>query len=159
VIGDFVGGDKMSITFHCDHCGKKIEAHDSAGGKWGKCPACGNKLYVPAPLEDDALKLAPVDESEEARRKRLMAESYQITQDILQERETPDGPGTVPPEPAVSVAPLSDDELTQTIVHYLRLMADGELDRADDTADLIVPFGRRALEIVERISVSDMPEG
>ena len=64
----------MAITFHCDYCGKKIEAADSAGGKWGKCPACHNKLYVPALEPDDALKLAPVDETDLEREKRLLAE-------------------------------------------------------------------------------------
>jgi DNA-directed RNA polymerase subunit RPC12/RpoP len=43
----FLKGGKMAITFHCGHCGKKIEAPDSAGGKWGKCPSCHNKVYVP----------------------------------------------------------------------------------------------------------------
>ena len=81
----------MAIVFHCDHCGKKVEAQDSAGGKWGKCPACHNKIYVPAPHAGEELKLAPVDESEEEREKRLMAETHQLTQDILLEREVPEG--------------------------------------------------------------------
>ena len=38
----------MTISFHCAHCGKKMEAPDDAGGKWGKCPRCHNKLYVPS---------------------------------------------------------------------------------------------------------------
>ena len=38
----------MGITFHCEYCGKKIQAPNEAGGKWGKCPACSHKLYVPA---------------------------------------------------------------------------------------------------------------
>jgi len=145
----------MPITFHCNHCGKKIEAQDSAGGKWGKCPACGNRLYVPAPVEDDELKLAPVDEIDEATRKRLIAETYQLTQDILQERESPDSRGG---EPGVSVPQLSDEELTQIIVRYLRLMADGELDQADDVGRVIVPFGKRALKILDRVALSDLPE-
>ncbi|MCX5636391.1 MAG: hypothetical protein NTX52_01690, partial [Planctomycetota bacterium] len=62
----------MAIIFHCNHCGKKIEAADSAGGKWGKCPACHSKLYVPRPEPDEELKLAPIDETEEEKRKRLM---------------------------------------------------------------------------------------
>ena len=134
----------MPITFHCSHCGKRIEAQDSAGGKWGKCPVCGNRLYVPAPVEDEELKLAPVDEIDEATRKRLIAETYQLTQDILQERDTPDGGG----EPGVSVPQLSDEEL----------MADGELDQADDVGRVIVPFGKRALKILDRLALSDMPK-
>ena len=79
----------MAINFHCDHCGKEIRAADSAGGKWGKCPSCHNKLYVPNLNIADELTLAPVDESEEEKKKRLMAETYKLTHDILQERELP----------------------------------------------------------------------
>ncbi|MHC4752575.1 MAG: hypothetical protein ACYTFW_22230 [Planctomycetota bacterium] len=55
----------MAIIFHCDHCGKKIEAADTAGGKWGKCPACHNKLYVPRPDSGEELKLAPLNETDQ----------------------------------------------------------------------------------------------
>ncbi|MHC4573086.1 MAG: TFIIB-type zinc ribbon-containing protein [Planctomycetota bacterium] len=144
----------MPITFHCDHCGKKIEAQDGAGGKWGKCPACNNRIYIPDFTADEDLKLAPVDTSEEAKRRQLMAETYRITQDILQEREIPDDHTG----PAVSTPQTSDEELTGTIVAYLRQMADGELNEARETADLIIPFGGRAVEILDRIAVSEMPE-
>ena len=55
----------MAITFHCKHCGKKIEANEKAAGKWGKCPSCHNKIYVPNLNAEDDLKLAPVDEEAE----------------------------------------------------------------------------------------------
>ncbi|MHC4658447.1 MAG: hypothetical protein ACYS83_04620 [Planctomycetota bacterium] len=83
-----------------------------------------------------------------------MAETYELTQDILREREVPD----VSAEPSTPAPPTSDEELTETIITYLRQMADGELDQAQETADLIVPFGRRAVEILDRIAVSEMPE-
>jgi hypothetical protein len=144
----------MSITFHCNHCGKRIEAQDSAGGKWGKCPACHNRIYVPGVAGGDDLKLAPIDETEEEKKRRLMAESYQLTQDILREREEPNAGG----ELFGPTVPASDEELTKSIITYLRQMADGELDEAAKTASLIVPFGRRSLEILDRIAVSDMPD-
>lgn len=163
----------MAIIFHCNHCGKKIEAADSAGGKWGKCPACHNKLYVPQPKPDEELKLAPVDESEEEKRKRLLAETHQLTQDILQEREVP--PETASPtteineeEPTENKQPasrsmwaaieMSEKELTKNIIMHLRLMADGELDEAQRIADLIAPHGPRAIEILDRIALSEIPE-
>jgi len=69
----------MPIKLHCSSCGKKMEAPDSAGGKWGKCPACHAKIYVPSPqIEEDELKLAPVDETEEQKRKQLMLETYRL---------------------------------------------------------------------------------
>jgi len=79
----------MTITFHCSHCNKKIEAQDSAAGKWAKCPSCHNKIYVPDLKADEELKLAPVDESEEERKKRLMAETHQLTHCLLYTSPSP----------------------------------------------------------------------
>ena len=144
----------MGITFHCEHCGKKIEAPDNAGGKWGKCPRCHNKLYIPGPDTGEDLKLAPIDEKAEAKQKKLMAETYEITRDILLEREVPNAPdGTAAP-----ASKISDDELTKNIISYLRQMADGKLDEAQETADMIVPCGPRAVEVLDRIALSEIPE-
>ena len=144
----------MAIRLHCDHCGKKIEAPDSAGGKWGKCPACHNKVYVPEPVADDELKLAPVDETEEEKRARLMRESYELTKDILNE-EAPaaDEPG------ARGAAPeISEEKLTNHIIHYLRQMADGELDEAQKTAEHIAPHRRPAVAILDSLAKSETPD-
>ena len=102
----------MAITFHCSHCSKKIEAQDSAAGKWGKCPSCHNKVYVPDIHADANLKLAPIDEQEEAKRKQLMAESYKLSQDILRERENANGASST-----VSASQISDKELTKNILN------------------------------------------
>jgi len=144
----------MTISFHCEHCGKKIEAKDSTGGKWGKCPACHNKLYVPMPDSDEELKLAPIDESEEQKKKRLMEETHQLTQSILQERAIPNGPAAA----AEPISNVGEKELTKNIILYLRLMADGELDQAEKTAGAIASYRRKATEILDRIAVSEMPE-
>ena len=144
----------MAIIFHCDHCGKKIEAPDSAGGKWGKCPACHNKLYVPSPDSDEELKLAPIDESEEERKKRLMAETLKLTQDILQEREIPNEPG----EAAKPEFGMGERELTKNIIMYLRQMADDELHEAQRTVGLIARHGSQTVKILNRMALSEIPE-
>jgi len=143
----------MAIMFHCEHCGKRIEAPDGAGGKRAKCPACHNKIYVPDLNSEEELKLAPIDQNDEERRKQLMAETYQLTQDILQEREIPLSPGE-----AAAPSAMDEKELTKNIILYLRQMADGDLDDAQRTVDLIAPFGRYAVKILDRIAVSEMPE-
>jgi len=144
----------MAIIFHCEHCGKKIEAPDSAGGKRSKCPACHNKLYVPGLDFDEELKLTPIDTDNDAKQKELMAETYKLTQEILLEREVPDGPAGT----ATSAPEISDKELTKNVIVYLRQMADGELDEAQRTADLIAPYGPQAIKILDRIALSEMPE-
>jgi hypothetical protein len=144
----------MAIVFHCEHCGKKIEAADTAGGKWGKCPACHNRLYVPSMDTGEELKLAPLDESDREREKRLMAETYKLTQDILKEREAPEGSQ----DPAGAIYEMSDTELRKHVITYLRQMAHDELDEAESTAVLIAPFGPRAMQIIDRIALSEIPE-
>ena len=144
----------MGIKFHCEYCGKKIEAPDNAGGKWGKCPACHNKLYVPSPDSGEELKLAPIDESDRAKQKELMAETYKLTQDILLERQVPDEPT----EAATPASGISDKQLMENIIIYLRQMADGELDQAERIADSIIPCGRKATKILNKIARSEMPE-
>jgi len=142
----------MSIKFHCDHCGKKIEAQDSAGGKWGKCPACHNKIYVPAPVTGEELKLSPVDEAEEKRKEELMSETYILTQDILQEKEVSkdfsEGGKTE----------TNEKELTKHIIVYLREMADGELDKSQQALSQITPYKRQAEKIIDQMAVSEVPE-
>jgi DNA-directed RNA polymerase subunit RPC12/RpoP len=163
----------MAITFHCNHCGKKIEAIDSAGGKWGKCPACHNRVYVPLQEIYEELKLAPVDESEEQKRKRLLAETHQLTQDILKEKEIPPEtaePTTEPNEKELTenkqpaswskwaAIEMGEKELMKNIIIHLRLMADGELDEGEKIVNLIAPHGPRAIEILDRIALSEIPE-
>jgi hypothetical protein len=145
----------MAITFNCEHCGKKIEAPDSAGSKWGKCPACHNKVYVPASEVDEELKLAPMDTSDLAEQERLLAETRRIEQEILSEQsEVLDDS----PERAVPVYDISDNELTKNIIFYLRLMADGDLEQAERISSSIIHCGKRALKILDGIAVSEIPE-
>ena len=114
----------MTIAFHCEHCGKKIEAPDSASGKLGKCPRCHNKVHVPRLDTNDELTLAPIDENDEAKQKQLMAETYKLAQDILLEREAPNGKAKAD---TTSASGISDKELTKNIIAYLRQMAISEM--------------------------------
>ena len=146
----------MTISFHCDFCGKKIDAKDESAGKYGKCPACQGKVRVPDPEEDEELKLAPLDETEEERKKRLMAETFRIEQEMLLEKETPSeyGAGVIP-EASYEV---SEKTLTTNIIMYLRHMADGQLAEAQQLEASIVRSGRKAMKILEQIALSEIPE-
>jgi len=143
----------MPIKLHCSCCGKKIEAPDSAGGKWGKCPACHSKVYVPLPQVDDDLKLAPIDETEEQRKKQLLQETFRLTQDILQEKAVPE---TGPTPGATSE--MNEEQLMNHVIRYLRQMAGGELDAAQRTAELIVPHRRKVAAVLDRLVKSRTPD-
>ncbi len=140
----------MSIKFHCEHCGKKIDAPDTAGGKRGKCPSCHNIVYVPQMDTEDELTLAPIDESEAERKKRLMAETSLLTQNILQEKEVPEGSA-----PAATETDGAEAEVAQIIIRYLRQMADGDLDAAQGTAQAIAAHRKQAKAVLEEMVASD----
>jgi hypothetical protein len=148
----------MTVTFHCEYCGKKIEAPDSAGGKWGKCPSCHNKLYVPNLSEGEELKLAPIDEEEEARRRRLLDETAKLSEDILQEKEIPDEPTESDADTTVWPAEISDKQLRKNIVGYLRQTAEGQEEAAKRSKGLIVPYGKRTIKILDNIALAEIPE-
>jgi len=150
----------MAIIFHCEYCGKKIEATDGTSGKWGKCPACHNKLYVPSSDSGEELKLAPINVTDKEREKQLMAETHKLTQDILQERKVPEG-ATEAIEPIETTGPvfeMSERELTKYIIMYLRLMADSELYEAQRIAALIAPHAAQTVKILDKIALSEILE-
>jgi len=153
----------MAISFHCQHCGKQIEAPDGSGGRWGRCPGCHGKVYIPT-LDQDVqdLKLAPLDESEEYRRRQMMAETFAITEEILKEKSTPITEDQTPTQlPDALVMPLprmSDAELADEIVRYLRMVSDGDLEKAEMSCDIIVAHGKQALDILDRIALSQIPD-
>jgi DNA-directed RNA polymerase subunit RPC12/RpoP len=151
----------MSITFKCEHCGRKIEAPDAAGGKWGKCPGCKNKVYVPSKEgeEEGELRLAPLDTEEEKRRREMLVEEARLRQEILKETETSED-GVAPKKEQNETKPgaLSDAEIETVIIAYLRQMADGELEEAERTAKSLIPSGNRTIKILERIALSEIPE-
>jgi hypothetical protein len=86
--------------------------------------------------------------------KQLMAETHRLTRDILQEKEVKEGP----PELTGAMYEMSGRELKDNIILYLRQMASDDLDEAEATAALISPFAAQALQIIDRIALSEMPE-
>ena len=144
----------MGITFHCEHCGKKIQAPDTAAGKKGKCPACHNQVFVPpAEMADDELKLAPIDEGEIEREKRLLAESFKLQQNILSETVVPEEEGGA--KPARPPAAADDKKVTAQIVTYLKLMVNGELDKAEKLAGTIKSYGEQAADVLDQIAYGE----
>jgi hypothetical protein len=146
----------MTINFVCQSCKKKVKAPEKSGGKWGNCPHCNLKCYIPLPPspDDEELKLIPIDEEEEARlTQEKMKESRSLQLDILHETMGAD-------DDAVGFSFNEQDKkrLWKTIITYLRLMADGELDEAQQKVGEIVRYGDHAKEIIAEIARSEEPE-
>jgi hypothetical protein len=75
----------------------------------------------------------------------------------MKETEVPEE-GAMPKPAAARPGALSESELTTCIIAYLRQMADGELEEAERTAKTILPEGAKAVKILERIALSEIPE-
>jgi hypothetical protein len=152
----------MTITFHCNFCNKKIDAKKEAAGKWGTCPSCHNKIYVPNLEAEDDLTLAPIDEEEERKKQQLMQETFMLEQEILEEREKGEqgqnAPAPTEPKPKPTHGAVDEDALYKQIVRYLRLMANGDLDKADAIARSFKMSSEATLKLLDRIALADIPE-
>ena len=146
----------MSISFHCESCGKKVKAPESAGGKWGKCPKCNHRCYIPMPISPDEpeLCLAPIDESHESQFEQLMKETHSVTQFILHETAPIEGG---PADKAGSEAAEKKEVIKQCII-YLREMADGDLMVGEQTLLDLRKHKKTALQTLASIARADRPE-
>jgi len=142
----------MSISLHCESCKKRIKAPDESGGKWGNCPFCNHRCYIPRPPspDDEELKLAPVDAGEEDQYGQLIRETQTLTQNILQEKELQDGPS--------AEADLSEDEVLKQIIVHLRYVADGNLGMASGPMAKITANKESALALLKKMSRAERPE-
>ena len=147
----------MSISFHCESCKKKIKAPDQAGGKWGNCPYCKHRCYIPLPKtgEEEELRLAPVDELEESRIDAMMRETHTLTQNILHESQIPEES----PSASVLAARVADErDLIKHVILYLRQMADGELAQAEKTFKILKANKKTSLRILASMARAERPE-
>lgn len=157
----------MTIEFHCEHCGKKIKAPAKAGGKRGKCPSCHNSIYVPEEHleQEEELKLAPLDENVEKNRAELIAETFSLTQNILDEKNLPDIPPEEAPSnvqepfiPTMDLEPMDPKELRDTIIRYMRWMAAGQEQDAQNLVEVIASAPQEAITILDEIALSEIPD-
>ena len=144
----------MSISFHCENCKKAIKAPDNAGGKWGNCPYCKHRCYIPLPKSDDEedLRLAPIDKLEESKIDAMMRETHNLTQHILHESRVPEdntGPAS---------ATATEKEVVKQTILYLRQMADGDLSQAEKTFKSLKANKKTSLRILASMARAERPE-
>lgn len=144
----------MTINFVCPSCKKKVKAPAAAGGKWGNCPHCNLKCYIPLPPSPDdiELKLAPIEVEDEQVKEQKIRESIDLQLNILHET-TAKGQGA-----GHTFNEQDEKKLWKNILLYLRDMADGELDDAEQILGNIAPYGIHAQEILAKIARAEKPE-
>lgn len=150
----------MAISFHCESCKKKIKAPDATGGKWGKCPYCNHRCYIPLPKADDEpeLKLAPIDDQEETKMGSLMQETYSLTHQILKERQPlADDPKDQSYAGKAAEKTVEKEVIKQCIL-YLRQIIDGDLVPAEKTLEALKRNRKAALRVLGAMSRAERPE-
>lgn len=135
----------MSISITCEKCNKKIKAPDEAGGKYGSCPHCKNKCYIPLPLRDgeEELKLAPLEEDNY---EEMMAQTHSLTENILHETAVPDD--------AIddnNDGVISEKEVLKYVIMYVRQMVAGQLDQAEKTSSMLSAHSYATKDMVKRM--------
>lgn len=137
----------MAISFQCQHCGKRIEAPESAAGKWGRCPFCKQANYIPAPVSDDELfELAPEEDEQTGKEKRDDELSPQ-EQALIAEMGPP-----VPLEPPIPLEHRKDlkpEDLYHIIVNYCLAMAENKTTQAQAYVEELENFHDVAVAAVE----------
>ena len=134
----------MSITFRCEKCHKNVKAPETAGGRRGRCPHCGQTSYIPSPVSsEDTIPLAPLDEQEECERRREIDSLRQAERDLLSETG---GPPAIPLEHKDD---LASEDLHHFVVNYCTDMFSGNLTRAEQVLVKMKPFQQIAIEAVE----------
>ncbi len=149
----------MAITFHCEHCGKEIKTKEENGGKRAKCPYCKNTIYVPKPVSEkevEELKLEPVDEEEEKRKRELLNQTYRIQEDILSQKEVPAKGAETGGEEERNIG---EPELKSLIINFIRQSANGNMHDAEATVKKMRPHSRQALDLLDDMATSDVLEG
>ena len=151
----------MSIDIHCPQCEKLIRAPDNAGGKYGKCPYCETKVYIPALDEGGEIPLAPLDEEEERRERELIRESvrYAAAFDKESDKLPPEGAAPrggggrqVHEPPPGEVIDIGDE-----VEAYVMAMRDSKLDDAERVIRTLKSAGARAADYVEGLMLDPAP--
>lgn len=107
---------------------------------------------MPPDENEPELKLAPIDGEEESQYNKMMRETYALTQNILQERPSENE------KPDTAAQDISERELIRLVVIYLRMMADGKLEEAEQTAGRLKPHAAAVKDILRRMQRTERPE-
>lgn len=150
----------MTVKFRCEKCHKTVEAPDSAAGKRGKCSYCDATSYIPSP-EAEEIPLAPIDEAEERKHQKEVAELIAKERDLLGQS------GGEPGIPLEHREDLRSEDLHHLVVNYCLDMAASKLGSAEAHVKKLRPFKFTAVQAVEDFqthkaaesSLGEIPKG
>jgi len=148
----------MTISFRCEHCGKRVEAPDEVGGRRGRCPYCKGSNYIPAPKtgqEEELLDLAPEDEEALRKHQREIQALRETERALIAEL----GHREASAPPAVDQREdLKPEHLHPYIVNYCLALAGSNLEQANHHLEQLKKVRRMAKAEVERFLSGDILE-
>lgn len=151
----------MSIEFHCEHCDKLVKAPASAGGRRAKCPYCQGTCYVPlSPDEAEELPLAPLDEGDEAQRRRALHETAALQRELLRDQALPEdrqrggrrSSGVVGAGRDAAAGSMSAVEIRRHVIAYVEAMSEGRLEEANRVVDRLKAEREAVSRFIESVA-------
>jgi hypothetical protein len=143
--------DTIRVT--CTACNKSIKAPRDAGGRWGSCPGCRARVYIPTPADEiEDIPLAPLEDDGGVR------EAQEINAALLRAKAAPEGSSgqskaTSKPRPAS----VDARRIPDLIVTYLLALKESDLDAAQSVTLQLKTAAVPALDRVQQMMVDAMP--
>jgi len=154
----------MSIELHCPQCGNLIKAPDNAGGRHGKCPYCECRVYIPTPEgEIEEIGIAPIDEEEAERERRLRREALDIAKVVTHDKSAiPEGQPAGASRGTVGGGALPESigevvDVAEEVEKFVLAMRDSKLDQADRAVAALKRSGAHGRDYVQGLIVDQMP--
>jgi len=159
----------------CEHCGKTIRAPHEMAGKQGKCPGCGNMVYIPTPEDEiEELPLAPVDDQDLRREQELLAERRRLDGLLAREQKAPPEPGPSRktegsganaghevrpsgPAPSPQAGSTGGTRIEKAVIAFLVAMRKSDLDAAERAMNVIHLQPRTARDYIDRLAADQIP--
>ncbi|HSW46118.1 MAG TPA: hypothetical protein VLM89_11175 [Phycisphaerae bacterium] len=150
----------MNVELTCEKCGHPFRLPREQAGHVGKCPRCGNDVYIPTPeSEIEELPLAPEDRSQEQLARQLEAERRRLDRDLAREKDKAAGAagGSQPARRSEPSTTAGRTTVRGAVMNYLTAMRDSDLDRADHALKLLASRRDDVLRLLDQLAADQIP--
>jgi len=148
----------MNVDLSCEKCGHPMQFPREQAGRVGKCPRCGNDVYIPTPQEElEELPLAPEDQSEEQRERELQDERRRLDRTLAQERDEQPGHAAAGAMSARPRGGVGRTSVKGVVMTYLTAMRDSDLRRAEEALALLTTRRDEVLRVIDQLAADQIP--
>jgi uncharacterized Zn finger protein (UPF0148 family) len=148
----------MNVDLSCEKCGHPMQFPREQAGRIGKCPRCGNDVYIPTPVDEiEELALAPEDQSEEQRERQLQDERRRLDRILAQERDDQPGGAAAGTASARREKGVGRTSVKGVVMTYLTAMRDSDLQRAEEALALLATRRDEVLRVIDQLAADQIP--